>query len=157
MAAHATRIVLASLLALVGSWAATLNAGPLTDEQIDLVIARAQRGFWGNAVDSQGNKYELQEGEDPTALLIPIDDARRIVVESGVYGLALWCDIDWKATYLDYMRWERYRGWDERQIAFIGLLCVRAAKHTRAAHPVRTSVTTPRNRSAMSVCPRSEG
>ena len=38
------------------------------------------------------------------------------------YGLALWCGLDWKDTYVGYMQLERKRQWSEKQIAFVGLL-----------------------------------
>ena len=110
------------VLTCVASPGAAASLSSLSNQDVDTIIARTQERFWGNAVDAKGHKFELGPGEDPKAPLIPPDDARRIVGEANVYGFALWCGLDWKPTYLDYMRYERYAGWKDKQAAFIGML-----------------------------------
>ena len=56
--------------------------------------------------------------------VIPVPDGR-LVVDAGIASdIAEWCGVEWSAgNFLPLMTWQRGRGrWDDRQIAYIGLL-----------------------------------
>src|SRR5262245_5361743 len=94
----------------------------LNPVQVDHIIALTQSNFWGNAKGLDGKPFIPADDAEKARPLIPRADATRIVGEAHKYGLALWCGLEWKTTYLRYMQVERSRGWNEKQIGFVGML-----------------------------------
>jgi len=117
---------IAAVITIVGS---TVAAGEvadariaLSDIQVERIITHAQANFWGGAVGHDGKLLSPTDEDERQRLLIPRVDAERVVHDAHKYGLALWCNLDWKPTYLRYMQVERRKRWNEKQIAFIGVL-----------------------------------
>jgi hypothetical protein len=102
--------------------AAAATRVALTATQVDQIIALTQANFWGNAKGRDGKALSPADEKEKHSLLIPRADAMRVAEEAHTYGLALWCGIDWRPTYLEYMQAERAKGWNEKQIAFVGML-----------------------------------
>ncbi len=93
-----------------------------SEAQVQTIVGTAQSSFWDKAVGEDGKHFVPESDAERASVLIPVPDANRVVREAHFYGLALWCGLEWKQTYLSYMQAERRRNWSQKQIAFIGLL-----------------------------------
>jgi hypothetical protein len=113
-------LVMASALVVAGEKPTTRVA--LSGAQVEDIISHTQAAFWGNAVGPDGQVLSPSNEAERERLLIPHADAVRVVNGAHVYGLALWCNLDWKPVYLKFMEAERAKGWNEKQIAFVGML-----------------------------------
>lgn len=101
----------------------TPTLADLDKKDVDRIITKAMEGFWGHAVGYHGQILEPADEKERKRLLIPRADAERVVNEAIVYGLAVWCEVDWKPVYLEYIQVEmKKKGWGEKQRAFIGVL-----------------------------------
>lgn len=56
--------------------------------------------------------------------VIPMTDARRVINVGSESAVAAWCGLEWQySIYLPFMQRERAsKRWDDRQIAYIGVL-----------------------------------
>ena len=109
-------------LAVTTAWARGLPKGPLPAVQAEEIIGRTRELFWSHAVGEDGKPLTPTDDQERTALLIPQDQARRVVDDAFDYGLALWCGVEWNPTYLQYMQVERRKSRNVKQVAFIGML-----------------------------------
>lgn len=113
--------------------AATVVGGPARAESgrflegLDTEMVRAlmllTRENLGQARMPDGSAVEAPAPGD-TAPVIPESEGM-LVVDAGVAsGIAEWCGVEWSTgNFLPLMTWQRQRGlWDDRQIAYIGML-----------------------------------
>ncbi len=100
----------------------TSTSADFDKRDADRIIMRAMEGFWEHPIGYDGQILQPANDEERNNLLIPRADAERIVNEATIYGLALWCEVDWKPVYLEYMQVEKKKGWGEKQRAFVGVL-----------------------------------
>ena len=70
-----------------------------------------------------GSFVPAETEEEMKHLIIPIEDAKRVIHFGSKSGLAEWCGIEYRPAYLQFMQDERRLGkWNDKQIAYIGLL-----------------------------------
>jgi hypothetical protein len=94
-----------------------------SDQDFQKIISHAQNVFWKKAIVGPDlQRVHPTSESERNSLLIPKDEAWRIVNDAIDFGLAYWCEIEWRPVYLAYMQLERRKGWQEKQIAFIGVL-----------------------------------
>ena len=73
--------------------------------------------------DNRGRPFAVSAPGDRNGAVIPIADARAIIDAGFASGAARWCQLDWQQNLRFLLNEQRARGvWDERQLAFVGVL-----------------------------------
>ncbi len=73
--------------------------------------------------DNRGRPFPATAPGDRAGAVIPIADGRTIIDVGFASGVARWCRLDWQQNLRFLLNEQRARGiWDERQLAFIGVL-----------------------------------
>ena len=93
-----------------------------TEKDIAQLIEFIKVDFWGKAALPNGKFIRPINEQERHSLLIPFDEAARVVkaaVPSG-YGVFCQLDDDWKKYFVKFMARERERKiWTDRQVAFL--------------------------------------
>lgn len=90
--------------------------------EIEEIVRNVLKRFWGRASRRDGSKILPEDDLEAGALLISRHDALRTLAVGNLSGNARRCGLEWEDTFLAFMRAERSRFWDEKQIAFFGIL-----------------------------------
>lgn len=90
--------------------------------EIEGIVQNVLKRFWGRASRRDGSKILPDDDLEKRAPLISRHDALRTLAIGNLSGNARRCGLEWEETFLSFMRSERSRFWDEKQIAFFGVL-----------------------------------
>jgi hypothetical protein len=91
-------------------------------EELKGMISNVLNQFWGRAQRRDGTRILPDDDLETATPLISMHDALRTLAIGNLSGNARRCGIAWEDTFLLFMRSERDRFWDEKQIAFFGML-----------------------------------
>ncbi len=94
-----------------------------TQAQYDMICGAALQGFWGRALLSNGRTVQPASAAERETVPVSDFQARQVIFASIPAGMALWCGVDHRPYYQNYMTYERQKGhWTDKQLAFIGVL-----------------------------------
>lgn len=90
--------------------------------EIEGIVRNVLKQYWGRATRRDGSKILPEDELERRTPLISTHDALRTLAIGNLSGNARRCGLEWEDTFLGFMRAERSRFWDEKQIAFFGVL-----------------------------------
>ncbi len=84
------------------------------------LIEFVKSDFWGKAILPNGRFVRPINWQEQNSLIIPFDEAARIVKAAVPASYGFFCGLDWKAYFIKFTKKERERKvWSDRQMAFI--------------------------------------
>ncbi|MBL8838470.1 MAG: hypothetical protein JNL66_19620 [Alphaproteobacteria bacterium] len=114
-------VVAIGLSARAQSPAVRFSAAPPDEAVVELM--EHARADLPRVSDNRGRPFAANSPSDRNGAVIPIVEARTIIDTGFASGAARWCQLDWQQNLRFLLNEQRARGiWDERQLAFIGVL-----------------------------------
>ncbi len=119
-------LLLISILLLVTSFPSKAQFAGFDKDTSQKIVEDSIGLFWSSdskiIENDQLVPIVVPRGNDIEKPILQNEDAMRIVSDSYIVGNAMWCEIEWKPYYLDYMQKQRKEEYNQVQIAYIGFL-----------------------------------
>ena len=119
-------LLIISILLLVTSFPSKAQFAGFGTDTSQKIVEDSIGLFWSSdskiIENDQLVSIVAPKGNDIEKTILKNEDALRIVSDSYIVGNAMWCAIEWKPYYLDYMQKQREKEYTQVQIAYIGFL-----------------------------------
>ena len=109
-------------IALLTSVCCLSWAGVLPNSAREELLKSTLSMFWGHAKLSDGSVVQPENEQERRTLPVSRDVANQVLDVGELSGLAMWCGLDWQSHYLSMTAATRKNGFNEKQVAFIGVL-----------------------------------
>lgn len=107
---------------VIFSLSLTASAGILPPEHREQLIQAAFANFWGKAKLSNGKHVQPDNEAERSKLPISKATADHVISVGELSGVAEWCGLNWQSHFLSLTAKARQQLFNDKQVAFIGLL-----------------------------------